>query len=187
MQRVHYTPHLLTAPHYLQRRTFMVSLGIVRVPKPHLLDQVKSWYDKYQIVIVPVDTTYPIRQWKVEVINPVINNTPWAIDKDGTKHLGRDLHGKEPSFRNENRPAARFIYFHFIMALVQTGDLARIIIYRNLVFLWVNLCTFSPFPPSRLPLFPSTLFPTPTVTSSDWETSRYRVYWQSHFTLHHRS
>jgi hypothetical protein len=41
-----------------------------------LLSQIKSWFDKYCVVVVPVDPSEtPIRRWRIDVITPDIKNT----------------------------------------------------------------------------------------------------------------
>ncbi len=87
---------------------------------------IESWFDKYLLVIVPVDSPEsPIQRWRTDVVSSDIKNSPYWIDADGTSHLGGDLDGKELTFLGEKRPVSRFLYFHFVMALVRIKDLGR--------------------------------------------------------------
>ncbi|KAK0725941.1 hypothetical protein B0H67DRAFT_598949 [Lasiosphaeris hirsuta] len=84
-----------------------------------LLGKIKKWFDSYHLLIVPVDATEnPITRWKVDAISSDIRNTPFL----GPKDVGGDLDGKELKFRNDKRPVSRFMYFHFIMALIHIKD-----------------------------------------------------------------
>ncbi|KAK4458632.1 hypothetical protein QBC42DRAFT_185543 [Cladorrhinum samala] len=87
-----------------------------------LVGQIKRWFDSYHLVIVPVDATEnPITRWKVDVISSDIQNTRIAVPT----LRGGDLDGKELQFRNDRRPATRFMYFHFVMALVRIQHVKR--------------------------------------------------------------
>ncbi|RFU79208.1 hypothetical protein TARUN_3029 [Trichoderma arundinaceum] len=82
---------------------------------------IKGWFDKYLIVIVPVDATEtPIRRWRTDIISKDILNSPY-----GTGLYGRDLDRKELVFRNEKRPVSRFLYFHFIISLIRIRHIKR--------------------------------------------------------------
>jgi hypothetical protein len=86
-----------------------------------LLDTIKSWFDKYLLAVVPVDATeIPITRWRTDVISPDIKKEGY-----GEGHKGADLDGKELRFLGEKRPVARFLYFHFVMALVRIKSLER--------------------------------------------------------------
>ncbi|KAI1120063.1 hypothetical protein F5Y10DRAFT_290414 [Nemania abortiva] len=81
---------------------------------------VKRWFDKYCLVIVPVDyNETPITRWKVEVIEDSIRKDDW-YDPHTTVE---DLDGRGLRFASEARPDSRFLYFHFIMALVRIRDI----------------------------------------------------------------
>ncbi|KAH6610610.1 hypothetical protein Trco_000630 [Trichoderma cornu-damae] len=87
-----------------------------------LSSTIKVWFDKYFITIVPVDAKEkPLRRWRTDVISTDILNSPCG----GTQLYGRDLDGKELVFRNEKRPVARFLYFHFIMSLIRIRHIKR--------------------------------------------------------------
>ncbi|KAI1814340.1 hypothetical protein GGS20DRAFT_585620 [Poronia punctata] len=90
-----------------------------------LANTIKNWFDKYLVVVIPVSLAQPIRRWKTELVSNSILNTAWSKQPDGTASVGRELDGKELKFRSENRPASRFLSFHFVMSLVRMKDLGR--------------------------------------------------------------
>ena len=70
--------------------------------------------DNGSFVLMPADPSEsPIRSWKIRITNSA------AINADvGRKYL-RELDNKEVEWKNENRPAARFLYFHFVITLLR--------------------------------------------------------------------
>ncbi|KAK7418466.1 hypothetical protein QQX98_003958 [Neonectria punicea] len=105
-----------------------------------LSDVIKGWFDSYHLVIVPVDATEtPITRWRTDVISPDIRNSRFDSGDNG---LGRDLHGKELVFHNAKRPVSRFLYFHFIMALIRIKDLKR----SGWQGIWARYYEQRPFP-----------------------------------------
>jgi HNH endonuclease len=86
---------------------------------------IEPWFDKYLIVVVPVDPKEePITRWKTEVLSSDIKNMLCTV-VDRKRYTGRELDGKELVFIGKARPVSRFLYFHFIMALVRIKDLER--------------------------------------------------------------
>jgi hypothetical protein len=86
-----------------------------------LSDRIEAWFSSYHIAVIPVDSSEsPIRRWRTELISPDVQN-----EQAFPGLHGRDLSGKELVFLNENRPVSRFLYFHFIMALIRIKDLKR--------------------------------------------------------------
>ena len=87
-------------------------------------------------VLIPVDASEsPILRWRIQMTNLA------AIDTDlGRVTLG-DVDGKEVLFKNNNRPAARFLYYHFVMTLLRNKW------YRQPGWekYWVELPTGRPF------------------------------------------
>ncbi|KAI9848049.1 MAG: hypothetical protein M1837_001151 [Sclerophora amabilis] len=91
------------------------------------------------LVIVPVDPTEnPIRRWKAVVTNDACRNQN-AVNEDSC--LG-DLDGRELEFRTEQRPAARFLYYHFVMTLLRRRQ------YRQPGWerLWAEFSKTQPWP-----------------------------------------
>ena len=82
----------------------------------------KNWFYRYKFVIVPVDPTEsPITRWKAEIVDANIYKSTMIA---GPPHFkGEDLHQRELQFLTGDRPAARFLYFHFVMAMVRMKDL----------------------------------------------------------------
>lgn len=98
-----------------------------------------KWFDSHHIVIVPVDPEEtPIKRWKVEVISTSIENE--FVGGGGS--VGQNLDGMELKFRNDKRPVLRFMYFHFIMALVRIKDVQR----SGWKAVWARYYQEAPFP-----------------------------------------
>ncbi|KAM0431002.1 hypothetical protein ACHAPT_005636 [Fusarium lateritium] len=99
---------------------------------------IARWFDKYQLVVVPVDATEsPITRWRTDLISPDIENTPFA-----SRRLGKELDGKELIFLNEKRPVSRFLYFRFVMTLVHIKDHKR----HGWDTIWARYYQQRPFP-----------------------------------------
>ncbi|PON23266.1 hypothetical protein TGAM01_v207793 [Trichoderma gamsii] len=92
--------------------------------------------------VVPVDAKEtPITQWRAEIVSPYLQK-----DKLVPGLYGKDIHGKELVFLNENRPVPRFLYFHFIMALIRIKDIQRL----GWEAVWARYHEQRPFPtPSK--------------------------------------
>ena len=71
-------------------------------------------FDKGQFVLIPLDASEdPILRWKIKVTDTSAVNT-----KIFNRRLG-NLDEKEVVFLNENRPASRFLYYHFVVTLLR--------------------------------------------------------------------
>ncbi|KAK3360830.1 hypothetical protein B0T24DRAFT_660656 [Lasiosphaeria ovina] len=104
-----------------------------------LFSQIEKWFDTYHLVIVPVDSTEtPITRWKVDIISPDIRKSYY----NSSENRGQDLDGKELQFQNNNRPVTRFMYFHFMMALVRIKDVKR----QGWQDVWARYYQQRPFP-----------------------------------------
>lgn len=85
---------------------------------------IKKWFERHQLVIVPVDPSeWPIRRWRTDIISPEIINQEYTSGLIPEQHLGRELHGKELSFLGKKRPDPSFLYFHFFVSLIRIRDL----------------------------------------------------------------
>jgi len=105
-----------------------------------LRKSIEKWFDTYHILIVPANPREtPIMRWRIDVISSSIKNAMWA---DGPGGLGGDLDGKELTFCNEKRPVSRFMYFHFVMALVRIKDVKR----HRWQDVWAQYYQQRPFP-----------------------------------------
>lgn len=75
---------------------------------------VERAFDNGNFVLIPVDANEsPILRWKVKVTNLS------AVNTDMARGLLKDYDGKEISFKNDNRPASRFLYYHFVVTLLR--------------------------------------------------------------------
>ncbi|KID85531.1 hypothetical protein MAJ_11217, partial [Metarhizium majus ARSEF 297] len=106
-----------------------------------LSDTIKSWFDKHHLLIVPVDATEsPITRWRTDLVDKRFRK---SVAVHGiTEIFGRDIDGQELTFRNDNRPVTRFLYFHYIMTLVRIKDLQR----PGWQDVWARYYTQPPFP-----------------------------------------
>ncbi|KAM5352789.1 hypothetical protein ACJ41O_005511 [Fusarium nematophilum] len=103
-----------------------------------LSNHIKRWFDSYHLVVVPADATEsPITRWRTDVISSDIQNSPFSGE-----HCGKELDGKELIFLNEKRPVSRFLYFHFVMALIRIKDIKR----RGWDTIWARYYQQRPFP-----------------------------------------
>lgn len=99
---------------------------------------IKGWFDSHHLVIIPVDPMEtPITRWRTELISDDIRKSLICPE-----FHARELDGKELTFLNENRPVSRFLYFHFIMALIRIKDLKR----RGWETIWARYYDQRPFP-----------------------------------------
>ena len=77
-------------------------------------EYVERAFDKGQFVLIPLDASEdPILRWKIKVTDTSALNT-----KVFDRRL-RDFNDKEVIFLNENRPASRFLYYHFVVTLLR--------------------------------------------------------------------
>lgn len=75
---------------------------------------VERAFNNGNFVLLPVNANEsPILRWKVQVTNLSAMNTDMA------RGLLKDYDGKEISFKNDNRPASRFLYYHFVVTLLR--------------------------------------------------------------------
>lgn len=74
---------------------------------------VERQFDNCSFVLRPSNPTEsPIKSWKVQITNHLVRNA----DMGRTTLVGLD--GKPLVFKNANRPATRFLYSHFVVALL---------------------------------------------------------------------
>lgn len=99
---------------------------------------IEGWFDTFHLVVVPVDATEsPITRWRTDIISPDIRNSSYVSGRKAD-----ELDGKELEFLSEKRPVSRFLYFHFIMALVRIKDIQR----RGWQDVWARYYEQRPFP-----------------------------------------
>jgi hypothetical protein len=77
---------------------------------------IEQAFDNGIITLFPVDpTTRPVLRWKIILVNQDARNQ--VLDMKTVERVG-DLNGKEITFLTEQRPASRFLYYHFVMSLL---------------------------------------------------------------------
>ena len=98
-------------------------------------------FDKGILAFVPVDVAErPIRRWKAILLNEAAKNQV-IVHFDTMKRIG-DADGRELKFGSEQRPAARFLYYHFVVSLLRCRR-QREPGWENA---WVNFRTGQPWP-----------------------------------------
>ncbi len=80
---------------------------------PHTIEEA---FDRHQVVIVPGAGP---KGWKFMVLD---RSGLWTA-RTGTKKTFADLHNEELQFRSGNdfRPRARYLYFHYLLAMLRIG------------------------------------------------------------------
>ena len=75
---------------------------------------VQRAFNNGNFVLVPVDASeIPILRWRIQMTNLA------ALNTDMGKVTLKELDGKEVMFKNDNRPASRFLYYHFVVTLLR--------------------------------------------------------------------
>ena len=75
---------------------------------------VEEHFDAGHFVLIPADRCEsPIKRWKIHVTNES------CLNSDMGRKRVKDFDGTEVEFKNEVRPAARFLYYHFIITLLR--------------------------------------------------------------------
>ncbi|KAL6876113.1 hypothetical protein HDV57DRAFT_519014 [Trichoderma longibrachiatum] len=99
---------------------------------------------EYKFVIVPVNRCFEgnITRWRLDIICPDEDNPRSLTSQVGGWEFGQNIDGRELTFLGENRPNARFLYFHFLIALIRIKDLGR----ANWPRVWARYYQEQPFP-----------------------------------------
>lgn len=72
-------------------------------------------FDNGNFVLLPVDASEtPIVRWRIKLTNTAAMNS-----SIGSGEKLKDLDGQEAVFKNDARPASRFLYYHFVMTLLR--------------------------------------------------------------------
>lgn len=87
---------------------------------------VEKRFDKHQLVIVPANGTKlqedgTIDRWVLKIVEDSIKGI-FVADINGTF---ADLHDRELVFRTSARPAARYLYFHYLVAMLRAKKHGR--------------------------------------------------------------
>ncbi|KAI9767852.1 MAG: hypothetical protein M1840_005345 [Geoglossum simile] len=105
-----------------------------------LHNDIERAFDNGNFVILPVDLTEtPIRTWRVAIVNDSCRNQGLYMKSVNT--LG-DLDGKELVFQTQQRPAARFLYYHFVVTLLRCRQYKQ----PGWERVWTTLKTNRPWP-----------------------------------------
>jgi hypothetical protein len=79
-------------------------------------EDIEQAFDNGNITIFPIDgSARPVMHWKIILVNSDARNQRLKLDT--VKTVG-DLDGKEIIFRTDQRPASRFLYYHFVVSLL---------------------------------------------------------------------
>ena len=79
-------------------------------------EDIERAFDNGNITLFPVDpVSRPLLRWKIVLVNQDARNQPLKLD--AAKTVG-ELDGRELTFRSEQRPASRSLYYHFVMSLL---------------------------------------------------------------------
>ena len=89
--------------------------------------KIEEAFDNCWIVIVPVDSVeYTPTVWKIVLLNTAERDNVFFSDifkaTDRKFWRWRDIDGRELSFRNDNRPARRFLYMRYALAWLHAED-----------------------------------------------------------------
>ena len=77
-------------------------------------ESVETAFDKGNFVLLPVDKSEnPVLRWGIKMTNVAAANT------DMGRVSLKQLDSKEIIFKNSNRPASRFLYYHFVVTLLR--------------------------------------------------------------------
>ncbi|KAK1727252.1 uncharacterized protein BDZ83DRAFT_772040 [Colletotrichum acutatum] len=123
-------PHFSNVPSGILEDLFRERTDDLSGPANSLLlsKQIQRRFAHYKLVIVPVDPEErSITRWKIDILDKKIEkvcleDVTFTPGGDRRPFSARGLQDRELVFLNDKRPAARFLYFHFIMALTRLKD-----------------------------------------------------------------
>ncbi|KAK4075372.1 uncharacterized protein Triagg1_4493 [Trichoderma aggressivum f. europaeum] len=147
-QRVGCIIPFLIAANKLEELIFGSSSESVQHPVNALLlgGGVRALLESYKLVIVPADNSEtPIKRWRTDLLFPSMKDYCCGYDENSNKIYFKDIDGKELSFLGERRPSPRFLYFHFIMALIRLKDRGS----DGWQQIWARYYEQRPFPPAN--------------------------------------
>ncbi|PTB69387.1 hypothetical protein BBK36DRAFT_1109701 [Trichoderma citrinoviride] len=101
------------------------------------------WLKEYKFVIVPANCYEGmITRWRLDIIAPDEDKPGFLTHEFRGGTYSEQIDGKELTFLGENRPATKFLWFHFLIALVRIKDLGR----ANWRHVWARYYHEQPFP-----------------------------------------
>ncbi|MCJ1455417.1 hypothetical protein MMC28_005772 [Mycoblastus sanguinarius] len=94
-----------------------------------LQTKIEEAFDNCWVVIVPEDSVKSTpTEWKIVLLNTAEKNTVFFTDlhtsTDRPLWRWRDIDGRKLRFRNDNRPARRFLYMRYALAWLHAADKA---------------------------------------------------------------
>ena len=92
-----------------------------------LQNKIAEAFDNCWIVVVPVGSVESTpTEWKIVLLNTAIKDNTFFTDMlkatDRKLWRWRDIDGRKLSFRNDNRPARRFLYMRYALAWLHADD-----------------------------------------------------------------
>lgn len=85
--------------------------------------EVEKVFDIHQVVFVPatpVPVEGPIKDWKFKILDKTLLKKEAPNGPKGEERTWADLDGKLLEFRTEARPAARYLYYHYVVSLLRS-------------------------------------------------------------------
>jgi hypothetical protein len=105
-------------------------------------EYIEQAFGNGNITIFPVDTgTRPVLRWKIPFMNQDARNQRLPL---GTVKTIGELDGKEIIFRTDQRPASRFLYYHFVVSLLHANSRTLSARINALAIIFV-ICLLSSF------------------------------------------
>lgn len=83
-----------------------------------LAGNIKVWFDKYKMILVPEYLGQPEMRWRAEIIYLDYPYMPVFPCTNRTEKA-EDINNRGVNFCGNNRPNTRYLYFHFIIALIR--------------------------------------------------------------------
>ncbi|KAK1720014.1 hypothetical protein BDP67DRAFT_574296 [Colletotrichum lupini] len=117
-------PYSSNVPHEILDHLFRERTGELSGPANSLLlsTLIQYWFNHYKLVIVPVDP----EEKQIDILDKGIEDDPLhdvtPTPGGDRPRRARHLQDRESAFLNDKQPAAGFLYFHFIMALLRLKD-----------------------------------------------------------------
>lgn len=91
-----------------------------------LLAKIEEAFDNCWIAFVPITIDPTPTQWKVVLLNTLVeDNTIFTQFRDSPNQKiwrWRDIHGRHLQFKNDNRPARRFLYMRYTLAWLHAEE-----------------------------------------------------------------
>ena len=98
--------------------------------------------DLGRVLIVPIRSAIgeTIHRWKIQVVDKTILDEPLTIRGDGAVlEAMRDIHNRELTFQNANRPSQRYLCLRYIISYLNAKRLGTLDWVENLEsngFMW---------------------------------------------------